>query len=311
MKLITIIIPTHNYGRYITETLDSLISQTYPYWECIIIDDGSVDNTKEVLKTYLANDSRFRYFYQECQGVSAARNVGLKKATGSYIQFLDADDILPNEKLAIHAAYLEENPAIDIIYSDVRYFSNDDRTKLSFSFDMKNIEWMPKVNNEHETITALVQSNIMPIHSPLSRADLLTKVGLFNSAMRYCEDWDYWFRCAVAGGQIRYLDDPSAIVFVRVHKVSASQNSSAMLGGGKMMVEQFNNYLNQYQTTISKPLKTAIRRARSVDLILDKHYTKGLLLGLSTATQHSAGNISLKDILFWFKETLFSSKSKS
>ncbi|GAB3637402.1 hypothetical protein GCM10027422_29920 [Hymenobacter arcticus] len=308
MEIVTVIIPTHNYGRYIAETLDSLLAQTYPHWECLIVDDGSVDDTREVVNAYVAKDQRFRYFYQNCQGVSAARNYGLKQATGTYIQFLDADDLLPICKLTRHTDYLRQHPEVDIVYSSVRYFANNDQSKLSFSFDMANIEWMPQVDaTPYSALSHLMHRNIMPIHAPLSRAALLSRVGSFSSTMKHCEDWDYWFRCAAIGGQIRYLDAPNAIALIRLHQVSASQNGAAMLVGGGLMMEQFVNYLKQHPTHIRRSQQTALKRMRAIDLLRQRKLGSGLLLGLSTAGQPTEGDASLRDVLFWFKKMLFAS----
>jgi len=97
--LVSIIVPCFNYGQFLSEALESLLAQTYPRWECIIVDDGSTDNTKEAVNFYVQKDSRFRYIYQVHRGVSSARNRALKEAAGTYIQFLDADDMLEKDKL--------------------------------------------------------------------------------------------------------------------------------------------------------------------------------------------------------------------
>jgi len=300
MKLITIIIPTHNYGHYISETLDSVLKQSYKKWECIIIDDGSIDNTWDVVESYLARDSRFQYIYQACQGVSMARNEGLKRASGSYIQFLDADDLLCSEKLALHLRYLEAHPLIDIVYSETKYFANDNQHELSYSFDMANVEWMPKIDDTpNNALLNLAKSNIMPIQAPLSRASLLRKVGPFNSAMRHCEDWDYWFRCVVVGGEIRFLDEPNAMSLIRVHMVSASHNTDAMAAGWEMMMENIFAYINTNPTEVSKPVLTDIRKNRALELIKNKRYKEGFLLYGRTIGQLTNSEITYKDILYW------------
>lgn len=97
--MISVIVPTYNYGRYIGRTLSSVLAQTYKNFEVIVVDDGSVDNTKEVMQSL--NDSRLRYFYQENQGACVARNRGIREAQGDYFLFEDADDIL-------EPAHLEE-----------------------------------------------------------------------------------------------------------------------------------------------------------------------------------------------------------
>ena len=91
--VISVITPAYNAGKYISEAIQSVLSQTYPHWELLIVNDGSTDNTEE--KVHSFNDLRIKYFLQENQGVSSARNVGLANMQGDYFCFLDADDIIP------------------------------------------------------------------------------------------------------------------------------------------------------------------------------------------------------------------------
>ena len=101
-NLVSIIIPSYNRSHLIGETLDSVIAQTYVNWECIIIDDKSTDETFTILSTYLKKDNRFIYVSKPSdvkKGASGSRNLGLKLAKGEYIQFLDSDDLLAENKL--------------------------------------------------------------------------------------------------------------------------------------------------------------------------------------------------------------------
>src|SRR5690606_10638879 len=95
--LVSIIIPTYNRAHLISETLDSVLAQTYTNWECIVVDDGSSDNTDELLRTYCDKDDRFKYFHRpdtHRPGGNGARNYGLDNAKGDYITFLDSDDYI-------------------------------------------------------------------------------------------------------------------------------------------------------------------------------------------------------------------------
>ena len=95
--LISVVIPAYNAGQFLDKTLESVLSQTYENWECIIVNDGSTDNTESVVKKWCEKDARFRYFYKENSGASDTRNLGIKEARGEYIAFLDADDLyMPN-----------------------------------------------------------------------------------------------------------------------------------------------------------------------------------------------------------------------
>ncbi len=86
--------PTYNYGAYITDALESLRAQTYDAWECIVVDDGSTDDTGEVVARFIEREPRVRYVWQENQRQSVAKNTGLAAARGVYVQFLDADDMI-------------------------------------------------------------------------------------------------------------------------------------------------------------------------------------------------------------------------
>ena len=96
---VSVIIPCYNQGRFLGEAVDSVIAQTHGAWECLIINDGSTDNTAEIAASYAGRDGRIRDLYQHRPGLGSARNRGLAESRGEYVQFLDADDILLPEKI--------------------------------------------------------------------------------------------------------------------------------------------------------------------------------------------------------------------
>ncbi len=111
--LVSIIMPVYNAEKYIVEAIESVIAQSYERWELIVVNDGSTDSTFSLLEGF--DDERIVIKTQENSGVSAARNRGLALAKGEYITFLDADDLLPKESLAVRVEYLNENPQIDVV----------------------------------------------------------------------------------------------------------------------------------------------------------------------------------------------------
>jgi GT2 family glycosyltransferase len=229
MELVTIIIPCYNYGWLLAETLDSVLGQTYPHWECIIIDDGSTDTTSAVAQAYQKRDSRFRYYYQANAGMSAARNHGLAIAKGNFVQFLDADDLLVPTKLCVQTSYLRATPDADLVYGDVRYFRHGAPTIHSRSFDMKNDTWMAKVHgNDEALLNTVVEKNIMVMNAPLIRMEMLRRIGNFSEDLRAMEDWEFWVRCAVGGVKFHYDATPDAWALVRIHPTSTSQNTNRM-----------------------------------------------------------------------------------
>ena len=109
--LVSIITPCYNGAKYITETIESVLGQTYQEWEMFIIDDGSKDNSAEIIKVYKEKDNRITYIYQENAGSAAARNNGIKHANGQYIALLDADDLWEPEFLEKQIIFMKEKEA--------------------------------------------------------------------------------------------------------------------------------------------------------------------------------------------------------
>lgn len=112
-ELVSVIMPAYNASRFIRESINSVISQTYQNWELLIINDGSTDNTGEAVKSFA--DERIRYFEKKNGGVSSARNLGLREMKGEFFCFLDADDELPENSLEIRSQYLAEHSEVDLL----------------------------------------------------------------------------------------------------------------------------------------------------------------------------------------------------
>ena len=121
-SLVSIIIPCYNQGQYLTETLESVEAQTYTNWECVILDDGSTDNSKEVALSFCNKNKRFIYLYQENQGLSATRNNAIRNSHGEYILPLDADDKIHKDYIAQAVDVLEKSNDVKIVYCRAEFF---------------------------------------------------------------------------------------------------------------------------------------------------------------------------------------------
>ncbi len=230
--LVTVVLPCYNQGRYLPEAIQSLLSQSLQEWECIVIDDGSADDSWEVMNRLAVNEPRMRLVRQENAGPSAGRNRGVKEARGRYVQFLDADDLLEPEKLKVHVSELENNTTYSIVYGDVRYFTDERRGDFFYGVWGEKEPWVGRPAFPGEPIReAVLARNIMAICCPVIRRSVLERVGSFDEGIRGCEDWEYWIRCALAGEQFRFVDRPQTMALVRSHSGSSSRDLKRMLDG--------------------------------------------------------------------------------
>lgn len=181
--LISIIVPCYNQAQYLDECLQSVFDQTYQDWECIIVNDGSPDNTEEVAKKWVEKDTRFKYFYKENGGLSSARNFGLDQVKGEWIQFLDSDDFLHHEKFEICIDNMT-NQSLNLLVHQYQDFNNCNFTDghfdlsiISFSYKSVLLEW---------DLTFAI-----PIHCALFKMNLITNIR-FNESLKSKEDWVFW-----------------------------------------------------------------------------------------------------------------------
>tara|TARA_B110000902_G_scaffold41192_1_gene44474 strand:- start:809 stop:1663 length:855 start_codon:yes stop_codon:yes gene_type:complete len=175
----------YNQEHCIIKTLESVSQQTYTNWECIIVDDGSTDESAEVIKAFIKGDVRFTYVYQDNQGVSAARNTGFKMATGTYINFLDGDDTFLPQKLERQVEVFSQNPEISICICHHQFCVENEKKYSYFQFD--NIQPKPLEQILYKWHNGIA----IPLHSPLYKRSIWNKDELpFPEDYIYrCEDW--------------------------------------------------------------------------------------------------------------------------
>lgn len=176
----TIIIPSYNRAGLISETLESVLSQTYQNWECIIVDDGSTDETETVLKKYIDSDPRFHFYKRPStmlKGANSCRNFGFSKSKGEFIKFLDSDDLLTPDCLEKQVTILKSNQNIKVCFSYGRYF-NDSTKKLE--------EFWSRNKDYSDYLLGHITNQIRwAVSDPLWRKSFFTEIpfkeGLMNS----------------------------------------------------------------------------------------------------------------------------------
>lgn len=181
--LITIIIPTYNRAHFLPRSVQSALAQTFKEFELIIVDDGSTDNTVDVIQQF--DDLRIRYLYQENQGVSVARNFGISQAKGKYIALLDSDDTWHPEKLEKQLAFVQNNPEFGLIYTHYDQF---------FVEKSKIIHRRPTTTSC--TFNDLFLNCDIATSSTLILKSALDNVGYFDPSLTLWEDGDVFLRVA-------------------------------------------------------------------------------------------------------------------
>lgn len=195
--LVSVVTATYNMAKYIGETLDALLAQDYSLFECIIIDDGSTDNTSEVLGPYL-QDPRVRMVYQANAGQTKAKNRGISEARGEFIAFCDADDTWRPNKLSRQIPYFSD-PKVAVVFSDIICIDGVGR-EIGFQ----------KMKRTGGCITAaLLIDNFVPFPTSIVRASVLDEVDGFDNNLTMSIDYDLWLRISVRY-HFAYVKEPLA-----------------------------------------------------------------------------------------------------
>ncbi len=211
MPDVSVIMSVYNGANYIAQAIQSVLDQTYHNFELIIVDDGSTDNTSQIVSSF--DNHSIRYIYQQNQGQSSARNTGIQIAQGKYICFIDHDDIFLKDKLQLQVTLLDTHPQVGLVYgwADVIDSSgHSTRDTLTATY-------------EGDVLRTLLRHNF--IRSPslvMCRREVFDKVGIFDRQLPPCEDYDMWIRIAYAGYEVACVQ--SLITQYRVHTTNASSN---------------------------------------------------------------------------------------
>ena len=214
--IVSVIIPCYNHAHYLPVALNSVLAQTCTDWEAIIVDDGSTDNTRAVAAQF--TDPRIHYLHQENQGLSAARNAGIRAAQGPYLAFLDADDEWASSFLerSINIMRVQEQEVAGVVTGNL--FIDPEGNAL------------PRAGGQGVTLQQfpirLLEGGFFPVHSALVRTDCVQEAGLFDEGLTSLEDWDLWLRIVKRGYTFQSVSEPLARY--RVYPGSMSTNAARM-----------------------------------------------------------------------------------
>ena len=239
--LVSVVLPTYNCARFLPESVGAVLSQTYTHYEVIVVDDGSTDNTKDVLNPFM---QKIRYIkLEQNKGLPVARNTGIQSARGKYVAFIDADDLWLPEKLQTDIEYFETHPEVSMVYS--KHINIDEKGRVVNGSVKKQL---PSGNVFTQLFS---EQNFVIASSVVVRKNVFETTGLFDEQLFNCQDWDLWLRIAFHF-QVAGINKP--LVKYRHNPHSLSKNRNNVLKYQKIVIDKIYNKFKDKENGINEKL---------------------------------------------------------
>lgn len=263
--IISIVVPCYNQAQYLDECLQSVLVQTYQHWECIIINDGSIDNTEKVAQEWVAKDNRFKYFYKENGGLCSARNGGITIAEGEWILPLDSDDYISSDYLDLARKHFE-NPAVKVIYCEAQKFGD------------VNEKWvLPEFS-----LMQLAAENLIFCTAFFRKFDWQNVGGYDEKLIIGYEDWEFWINLLKESGEVVKLENICFYYRTKENSMlvnlKRTKNKSAVMYIEKKHLDFFHKHLGSLHTIyyrkehVEKVLDIVINK-RKISKIVNQVYS--------------------------------------
>jgi glycosyltransferase involved in cell wall biosynthesis len=220
---VSVVMLTYKRGDIVSKAIESVLAQTYKDFEFIIINDGSLDNTDEVVKKYKKNDKRIRYYKNpKNMGIAFSRNRAFGLARAPYIMIMDDDDFSLNERMEKQVKFLDKNPQIDVVVGQIKGF--------------------PRVPQNHNAIASfLIQHNVVGNANIMYRSDFAKEHKIFyDEELKISEDWDYWVKMLFSGAKFASIEDD---VLVR-EPLSVKHHVKDFEEGNKVIRKKIGEYFS-------------------------------------------------------------------
>lgn len=228
---ISVVIPVYNAEKHLEEAIQSILSQKYPEVEIILVNDGSEDNSAEIINKYVQNHHNIISIYQVNSGPSAARNKGIKLAKGNFITFLDSDDYWPETCIQAQIQYLNRNPNSKIVWGKTQFF---------------------RINNSKDVETIGMPLHFLNVGSAIFHRTLFDLVGLFDESLSFSEDLDWFSRAREAG--VKIVKHPETVLFYRSHEANMTKSKGVQdLNLMKVLKKSLDRRRNKKGTDIELP----------------------------------------------------------
>jgi glycosyltransferase involved in cell wall biosynthesis len=261
MNLVSVIIPCYNQGKYLSETLKSVSAQTYLNWECILINDGSTDDTEAIALDRCRSDNRFKYKKKDNGGLSSARNEGLKMCSGDFIQFLDSDDLISPDKFLIQATALKTSDPCSISISDHMTFSDITGEDLPGRYLSP---FLDETNFLHEIIMDWETKKSIPCHCFLIPSNMIKEYNLvFDEELPNHEDWLFWCQLFFYAKQLVFNKEKLALY--RIRNDSMCNDSALMDNGFYLAAKKLKSFLKEKKAG-GAIIETANKKIQELEL---------------------------------------------
>ncbi len=237
-KLVSVVVASYNMGKYLSSAVQSILDQSYPSLEIHVVDDGSTDDTKKVMK-HFENDDRVNYHYQSNQGQAKAKNKGIMASKGDYIAFLDADDMWSKTKLEKQMPCFEINENIGLVHTN--FVLMDENEKM--------LGTVPRKYYNGKVTEQLLITNFVNGMASVVKKECLEKVGIFDESLPMGIDWDLWLRISTEY-EIYFLDEKA--YFYRQWEGQMSHNQEKRYECAARIMSKF---LSQYPGLVNKSVE--------------------------------------------------------
>jgi glycosyltransferase involved in cell wall biosynthesis len=225
IPIVSVIIPVYNGAKFLSRSIDSVLNQTFKNWELIIVDDGSTDNSKEVISDYIKKDSRIQYHWEPNSGTPAKpKNTGFKYVRGKYVAYLDQDDEWLPEKLEKQLAVFAKYPNEEVGLVSCSAYTISEK---GFS-DAK----LPVLKSEVELIDVLNYNYIFSNSSVMIPSTVIKTIGDRDESkdIDYLEDWDMWVRIRAGGYTFKFIEEPLFNYMIHANNVSRATTRLKQIG---------------------------------------------------------------------------------
>lgn len=236
---ISIIVPCYNQAQYLDEALQSVLNQTYTHWECIIVNDGSPDNTDDVAKKWVEKDKRFKYYFKENGGLSSARNYGINRANGEYILPLDADNQLINDFIQDAIAVFDKNQDIGVVHGNAEFFGLKNGLWKIDQYDPKKI----------------LAGNYIDACAIFRKKFWLDVGGYDEKMLKGHEDWEFWVAMGVLNVKFHHLNKITFRYFVSEKSMVRALSNRIQQSNYEYILKKHNEQCQRYYAEVYSMFK--------------------------------------------------------